>query len=32
MVKEGLAAYRITDLDEAERPRERLPRRGEHGR
>jgi len=28
MVKEGLAAYRITDLDEAERPRERLAKLG----
>jgi DNA repair protein RadC len=28
MVKEGLAPYRITDLDEAERPRERLARLG----
>jgi DNA repair protein RadC len=30
MVKEGLAPYRITDLDEAERPRERLARLGPH--
>ena len=28
MVKEGLAAYRITDLDEEERPRERLAKLG----
>ncbi len=28
MVREGTAAYRITDLDEAERPRERLAKLG----
>jgi DNA repair protein RadC len=28
MVKEGLAAYRMTDLDEEERPRERLAKLG----